>query len=117
MPVLTLSVLGPSEIVEGLPDALAGHGWSVEEPEAADALSDAADSPLGPDEIQAGMQFVSVMLDTGKHALEFASALVVFCKSVGGAPKLSVVDNQTGKPVATVDASSDPEELADRLPK
>ena len=101
--------------MEEISDALKGQGMDAGEPEPADPLADAADSPLGPDEIQAGLHFVSVVLDAGTSALSFATALIGLIKAASGKPTVKLIDAGSGKTVTEVEETSDPATIAQRL--
>jgi hypothetical protein len=62
--VNVVSLKGPREVIEAITD-LKITGVEMEEPEPADALSDAVRAPIGPQEIQDILQYLTVAFTTG----------------------------------------------------
>jgi hypothetical protein len=113
----TVSLLATAEVINALAERLDVEGVEMGEPEPADALSDAADAAIGPQEIQDILQFLTIVFAAGGSALLFFQRLVDLLKTLEGSPEVKVVDLTTGKPVATVTPDSDPAEIATSLNK
>ncbi len=75
-----------------------------------DALSDAVDSPLGPEEIKQILQLLTVAFSTGSAAVEFYKHL----RDLLGSEKVLLKEGRTGRDIAHVDQHSSPADLASR---
>jgi hypothetical protein len=88
-------------------------GVEVGRPKPADSFTNAVDAPLGPDEIKALLQIVTLSLQSLTAAIAFFTSLKKVLAKSGDSVR--VVEAKTGRVLATVDSTSDPQELARRV--
>lgn len=114
-----VTISAPEDIIKRIAAAEALDGVDVGSPRAADALTDAVDSPLGPEEIKVILQVVSVGFSTASAALVFFERLKKFLADSN--PKqpapVEVKEGKTRRPIAKIDRNTDPAEVAKKAYK
>jgi CBS domain-containing protein len=109
--------IGPDDLIQALAAQPAEPGLTIGEPRSAEGFADAADAPLGPDELRQIFELVSVAASAGTAVvtlLQKIKDLLTRRKAPEGGPPPAVTlqDARTGKPLLTVDAATDVAEAA-----
>jgi hypothetical protein len=113
-----LRLVGPEDVIEQVGTAqVADVEVGVVRP--ADPHVDAVDAPLGPEEIKAILQVVTLAFKTGAAALVFFKALLEILKKTSApAPvKVEIREGRTNRHIATIDTTTNLDELIKKLPK
>jgi|SRR5882672_3873782 len=113
MAIQHFTLQGSEALIRQIAEIEHGEGVKVGRPYPADGFVDAADAPMGPDEIRQIIEIISISITTATAALEFVKklkALVVKNKS-----PITVKHARTGRKLATIDESADVTEIASKL--
>jgi hypothetical protein len=110
-----ISILGRAEAVEAISKQISMQDVTMDPPEPADSLTDALDAPLGPQEIQQVLQFLTVMFGTASSMLLFFDRLISLLKTIEGDQELKLVNPRNGKALGVVRADSKAEEIVKLL--
>lgn len=70
-----LTLIGPESVMQSLEKNVAIEGVSIGKPQPLDAMVDAVDTSLGPDEVKMFMEFATAILSLSGATLEFVVAI------------------------------------------
>jgi hypothetical protein len=112
-----VTLIGPESVMQLLGSVAVPEGVTIGEPQPLDALADMVDSPLGPDEIKALMEFATVALKLGTAATQLIIALkLLLAKSEGGdKARIVLVDGKTNAEIVSITKDTDPEEASRKI--
>ena len=88
----TLDIVGDAETIAQIAKLAHEHGLRTSVPRAMDSVSDALDSPIGPDEIRAACEVITVIATTGTTVVGFFAAVKALLKSSGDGKDSKSVD-------------------------
>jgi len=103
-----ISIVAPREFMERVHELAKVDSVEVGEPVPAEALNDALDAPLGPEELKQIFEVVTLVFQLGTAAFGFAKSLIELVR-VTEVEEIKLVDD--GRVLAAVTAQSTPEEV------
>jgi hypothetical protein len=109
MPVV-YSILAKPELIKEV-YRVSSEGIEFDEPQPWESLSDAADSPIGPQEIQAGLQLLTVALQSAAAMAVFAGTLIDLKKKMEPKDGAAIIDPKNGKTLLRIDQSTPDETI------
>jgi len=106
-----LTLIGPESVMQSLEKNVAIEGVSIGKPQPLDAMVDAVDTSLGPDEIKMFMEFATAVLSLTGATLEFILALQHGLSAAEGAndPRIIIVDARTNTQIVSITSDTDPQ--------
>jgi hypothetical protein len=107
-----IMLFGSEEVIRQLSEIDFGEGIKVGRSQPADGFANAADGPLGPEEIRQIVELVSVIITTSSAALVFFEKLRNLIKP--GQP-VTVKDAKTGEKLVTMDETTDAAAVAAKV--
>lgn len=102
MPAL-YSVLAKSELIDEIQKSADSQELEFDAAQPWESLSDAADSPIGPHEIQVGLQLLTVALKSAAAMTVFVGALIDLKKKMEKDDKVILLDPKSGKSILKID--------------
>ena len=103
---VVITLRGPREVIEEIA-ALDIKGVEKDEPQIDRSLSDAADAPIGPQEVQQVLELITVAITTTTAGIELFEKVKGLIKTKDTLP-VEAVDVKTNETLAKIDAQSDP---------
>jgi hypothetical protein len=100
---MVLSLLVTPDLVDDIRALRALDGVKVGDPQSWESMSDAADAPMGAQEIQLGLQVFTAAFQTAAAALTFLVALRNIKKKRDDGDVIKVVSPKTGKKLLDID--------------
>ena len=109
-----LSLVGPPEIVNEIAEIPPSADARIGKPQSAVSLVDAADAPIGPDEVMAILAMITIGAKTAKALLDLLKSVRDLLKrkhAPGQSTPIQLVDTRTGKTLATITSDTSDEDL------
>jgi hypothetical protein len=112
---VVVTLRGPKEIIDEIAELPEITGIELDEPQSDQSLSDAVDSPIGPQEIEQILQLVTVAITTTTAGVVLFGKIQKLLRKSEKASKVALVDPKNNKTIGTLALDSDPETLAGSL--
>ncbi|MCV9967126.1 hypothetical protein OIU34_35425 [Pararhizobium sp. BT-229] len=97
-----LSVIAAEDVIIELTAQLEKSGFELDEPQVAESLSDAADGAVGPQEIQYGLQLLTVAIGTATSFAILVDRIIEIRKKIQTLAPIRIVDPKTGEDKAVI---------------
>lgn len=107
-----ITLVGPEEVIRQLAREELPDGVKLGRRQPADGFADAANAPLGPDEIRQLLELVSVAISTGTAAVVLFEKLRALLKP---GQQVTVKDARNGQTLATVSPSTPAQQVAAKV--
>jgi hypothetical protein len=109
---VTLTLVGSREIIDKLSTEDKPDDVEMDEPQLEGGLADAVDSPIGPQEIEAIMQLLTVAIGTVTSAVVLFEKIKRLVSPTGATVQVRDTDNRS---IGKIDVSTDVRQLAKSL--
>ncbi|MBY3132286.1 hypothetical protein [Rhizobium laguerreae] len=112
-----LTVIGPEAVIQSLGSLEGIEGVTLGEAQPLDGLADAADAPLGPDELKLLLEFITVGLGLGAATLKFIEAMLSLLKKSEKTPahEIIILDGHTNQEILRIDENTNAVNAAQQL--
>lgn len=107
-----VTLTGPEDVIRQLALEEMPEGVKLGRSQPADGFADAANAPLGPDEIRQLLELVSVVISTGTAAVALFEKLRALLKP---GQQVTVKDARNGQTLATVNPSTPAQQVAAKV--
>jgi hypothetical protein len=114
MPV-TLTLLGPREIIDEISQARDLAGVKMDEPQAAKGLADAVDSPIGPQEIETVLQLLTIGIGTATSAVVLFQKIKDLVKKSGKGRSVRIKNPKNNETIGEISETTDIDQLANSI--
>jgi hypothetical protein len=109
-----VSLVGAEDLINEI-ERLQIEGTEIGRSRSADALVDATDAPLGPEEIKQLLQIITVAFSTGTAALTFFAKLRSMLQNKAATATVQVNDGLSGRAISVIDGATDVQELVQKI--
>ncbi|WP_095203058.1 hypothetical protein [Mesorhizobium carmichaelinearum] len=118
-----LAVVGPESAMKDI-EKISIAGVEIDPPQPMDAMVDAVDAPLGPDQIQLILMHATVVLKFGVAAAQFGLVTAQFAGELKKLltqteahekPRIVIVDAKTSAPVMEITEDTDAEKAGEAI--
>lgn len=116
-PDTVFTLVAPESVMERLLDEVDIDGVEMGKRHPMDALADAADAPLGPEEIKLLLELVTVGFAAGASVAAFIKAIKDLLRKADEPtpPEIIIRDLKSDIVIARVNAQSDPDAVAEAI--
>lgn len=105
MTVSSVSIVVERDLMEKLQAFKDIEGVEIGNSISTDSLSDAADSPIGPDEIRVACEIATIIFNTGAAGIIFLDRLLQLLKTYKG-KNVEFVDPKSGKRIGNINGDT-----------
>jgi hypothetical protein len=112
---VTVTLLGPQEIIEEVSRNSDIDDLEMDEPQAERGLADAVDSPIGPEEFQQFFQLLTVAIGTATSAVVLFEKIKGLLKKTGKNHVVKIKNPKNNKVLGEIGVDTDVRQLAESL--